>query len=255
VFKKWIAYIKSWFKKSSEDMMDPEIEIQMAIDQAKKKNQELRNQAANIVAHRTQLEAKIEKAADQVGETREMAKQAIIKAEEAKAAGDTAGVAKWTGIAQGQASKLQAAESNLTSLKGQYQTAITQADDAKRAVQANAVKLQELSAKQMALLGSLEQAKMQESVNAAVQSMSSTLDDELPSLESVEEKIEKRKAQAMAKAEIFEATPEGGEAELRQAMNEAQADAKLEELKAELGLTATGEDAAAETGEATELEA
>ena len=255
MFKKWIAYIKSWFKKSSEDMMDPEIEIQMAIDQAKKKNQELRNQAANIVAHRTQLEAKIEKAADQVGETREMAKQAIIKAEEAKAAGDTAGVAKWTGIAQGQASKLQAAESNLTSLKGQYQTAITQADDAKRAVQANAVKLQELSAKQMALLGSLEQAKMQESVNAAVQSMSSTLDDELPSLESVEEKIEKRKAQAMAKAEIFEATPEGGEAELRQAMNEAQADAKLEELKAELGLTATGEDAAAETGEATELEA
>jgi len=255
VFKKWIAYFKSWFKKSSEDMMDPEIEIQMAIDQAKKKNQELRNQAANIVAHRTQLEAKIEKAADQVGETREMAKQAILKAEEAKAAGDTAGVAKWTGIAQGQASKLQAAESNLTSLKGQYQTAITQADDAKRAVQANAVKLQELSAKQMALLGSLEQAKMQESVNAAVQSMSSTLDDELPSLESVEEKIEKRKAQAMAKAEIFEATPEGGEAELRQAMNEAQADAKLEELKAELGLTATGEDTAAETGEATELEA
>jgi len=255
VIKKWIAYIKSWFKSSSNKMMDPEIEIQMAIDQAKKKNQELRNQAANIVAHRTQLESKIEKAADEVGETREMAKQAIMKAEEAKAAGDTAGVAKWTGIAQGQASKLQAAESNLTSLKGQYQTAITQADDAKRAVQANAVKLQELSAKQMALLGSLEQAKMQESVNEAVQSMSATLDDEIPTLESVEEKIEKRKAQAMAKAEIFEATPEGGEAELRQAMNEAQADAKLEELKAELGLTTNDEATPAETGEATELEA
>jgi phage shock protein A len=255
VIKKWIAYIKSWFKSSSEKMMDPEIEIQMAIDQAKKKNQELRNQAANIVAHRTQLESKIEKAADEVGETREMAKQAIIKAEEAKAAGDTAGVAKWTGIAQGQASKLQAAETNLTSLKGQYETAITQADDAKRAVQANAVRLQELSAKQMSLLGSLEQAKMQESVNEAVQSMSATLDDEIPTLESVEEKIEKRKAQAMAKAEIFDATPEGGEAELRQAMNEAQADAKLEELKAELGLTTGNEASGAETGEATELEA
>ena len=255
MIKKWIAYIKSWFKSSSEKMMDPEIEIQMAIDQAKKKNQELRNQAANIVAHRTQLESKIEKAADEVGETREMAKQAIIKAEEAKAAGDTAGVAKWTGIAQGQASKLQAAETNLTSLKGQYETAITQADDAKRAVQANAVRLQELSAKQMSLLGSLEQAKMQESVNEAVQSMSATLDDEIPTLESVEEKIEKRKAQAMAKAEIFDATPEGGEAELRQAMNEAQADAKLEELKAELGLTTGNEASGAETGEATELEA
>ena len=88
MFKKWWLYIQSWFKSTSDDMMDPEIEIQVAIDQAKKKNQDLRNQAANIVAHRTQLETKIEKAADEVGETREMAKQAILKAEEAKAAGD-----------------------------------------------------------------------------------------------------------------------------------------------------------------------
>ncbi len=255
MFKKWWLYIQSWFKSTSDDMMDPEIEIQVAIDQAKKKNQDLRNQAANIVAHRTQLETKIEKAADEVGETREMAKQAILKAEESKAAGDAAGVAKWTNIAQAQATKLQAAENNLTSLKGQYGTAITQADEAKRAVQANAVKLQELSAKQMELLGALEQAKMQETVNAAVQSMSATLDDGLPTLESVEDKIEKRKAQAMAKAEIFEATPEGGEAELRQAMNEAQADAKLEELKAELGLTTGGETTQSDSGEATGLEA
>ena len=255
MFKKWWLYIQSWFKSTSDAKMDPEIEINMAIDQAKKKNQDLRNQAANIVAHRTQLESKIEKAADQVGETREMAKQAILKAEESKAAGDTAGVAKWTNIAQAQATKLQAAENNLTSLKGQYGTAITQADEAKRAVQANAVKLQGLTAKQMELLGALEQAKMQETVNAAVQSMSATLDDSLPTLESVEDKIEKRKAQAMAKAEIFEATPDGGEAELRQAMNEAQADAKLEELKAELGLTTGGEATQAEAGEATGLEA
>jgi phage shock protein A len=255
MFKKWWLYIQSWFKSTSDDMMDPEIEIQVAIDQAKKKNQDLRNQAANIVAHRTQLETKIEKAADEVGETREMAKQAILKAEDAQTAGDAAGVAKWTNIAQAQAMKLQAAENNLTSLKGQYGTAITQADEAKRAVQANAVKLQELSAKQMELLGALEQAKMQETVNAAVESMSTTLDDGLPTLESVEDKIEKRKAQAMAKAEIFEATPEGGEVELRQAMNEAQADAKLAELKAELGLSTAQEAPQADSGEATGLEA
>jgi len=255
MFKKWWLYIQSWFKSTSDDMMDPEIEIQVAIDQAKKKNQDLRNQAANIVAHRTQLETKIEKAADEVGETREMAKQAILKAEDAQTAGDAAGVAKWTNIAQAQAMKLQAAENNLTSLKGQYGTAITQADEAKRAVQANAVKLQELSAKQMELLGALEQAKMQETVNAAVESMSTTLDDGLPTLESVEDKIEKRKAQAMAKAEIFEATPEGGEVELRQAMNEAQADAKLAELKAELGLSTAKEAPQTDSGEATGLEA
>ncbi|MCH8900372.1 MAG: PspA/IM30 family protein [Acidobacteria bacterium] len=252
MLRKWWEYIKAWFRSASDSAMKPEIEIQMAMDEAKKKNQDLRNQAANIVAHRTQLEAKIEKEADTVGETREMAKQAILKAEEARAAGDTAGVDKWTSAAQALALKLQASETNLSSLTSQYEVAIQQAEDAKRAVQANATRLQELSAKQIELMGKLEQAKMQEAVNDAVQTMSSTMDDELPSLASVEEKIELRKAKAMAKAEIYEATPQGAEAELRGAINQTAADAKLEELKAELGLTTGSE---ADTGEATGFEA
>ena len=66
--------------------------------------------------------------------------------------------------------------------------------------------------------------------------MSGTLDDDVVTLDKVEDKIEKRKAEAMAKAELHEATPEGGEAELREAVSLAQADTKLEELKAELGI-------------------
>lgn len=252
MLRKWWEYIKAWFRGASNRVMDPAVEMQMAIDQAKQQDRNLRNQAANIVAHRTQLEGRIEKEADTVGETREMAKQALMKAEEARAKGDTAGVDKWTTTAQSLALKLQAAENNLSSLTQQYEVAIGQAEDAKRAVQQNATKLQELSAKQIELMGTLEQAKMQEQVNQAVQVMSATLDDEMPSLASVEEKIEKRKAQAMAKAEIYEATPQGAEAELRQAINETAADAKLEELKAELGLTTGG---TTETGEATGLEA
>ena len=177
------------------------------------------------------------------------AQQALLRAEKAQAEGDVDGVTKWTNIAQAQATKLQAAENNLTSLTGQYEMAISQAEEAKAAVVANAARLQELSAKQMELLGALEQAKMQESVNAAVQSMSATMDDSMPSLEDVADKIEKRKAQAMGQAEVFDVTPEGGEIELRQALNEAQADAKLEELKAELGLTDVAEPAPAPEAE------
>jgi phage shock protein A len=70
-----------------------------------------------------------------------------------------------------------------------------------------------------------------------MESMSATLEDEVPSLERVQEKIEKRKSEAMAHAELREATPEGAEIELREAVSLAQADAKLDELKAELGLT------------------
>lgn len=236
MLKRWWEYIKSWFKSTSEDMMDPEIEIQMAIDQAKKKDQDLRNQAAKVIAHKTQLESRIERAAEDVGEAREMAKQALLKAEDSKAAGDEAGVLKWTQSAQSLAMKLQASENNLNSLKGQFESSVSQAEQAKEAVQTNAMKLQELSAKRMELMGTLEQAKMQETVNEAVSSISAAVDDAVPSLDEVENKIEQRKAEAMARAELHEATPEGAEAELRKEIDMAQADQKLSELKAELGL-------------------
>jgi phage shock protein A len=235
-FKRLWGYVKTLFKRTAEGVMKPEIEIEQAIDEARKRDQQLRNQAAKVVAHRTQLESKMEKAADDVGEAREMAKQAIMKAEESKAAGDVAAQDKWTRAAQAIAMKLQASENNLNTLKTQYETASVQADQAKTAVQQNAMRVSELAAKRMELLGTLEAAKMQESVNKAVDALSNTMDYEMPSLEKIEEKIEVRKAEAMAKAELREATPEGSEMELKEAISVAQADAKLDELKAELGL-------------------
>jgi phage shock protein A len=234
--KRLWGYFKALFRRTAERAMDPEIEIEQAIAEARKRDQDLRNQAAKVVAHRTQLESKIERSADDVGEARELAKQALLKAQESTGAGDTAAADKWTRSAQGLAMKLQAAENNLNALKGQYETAAEQAEEAKQAVQQNAMRLQELAAKRMELLGSLQQAKMQESVNKAVEAISATVDDESVSLDRVEDKIEARKAEAMARAELREATPEGAEIELREAVSLAQADAKLAELKAELGL-------------------
>lgn len=236
MLKRWWVYIRSWLKQATEDAMDPEIEIRSVIDEAKRRNQNLRNQAAKVIAHKTLLESQIERAADDAGQAREMAKQALLRSDEAKQAGDEAAVIKWNQAAQTLAMKLQASENNLASLKKQYEIAVEQAETAKEAVQTNAMSLQELSAKRMEMLGSLERAKMQESVNSAVEALSGGIDDEMPSLDEVERKIERRKAEAMAKAELHEATPEGAEAELRKAVNMAETDATLDELRAELGL-------------------
>lgn len=233
-------YIKQLFRSGAERAMNPEIEIEQAITESRRRDQELRNQAAKVIAHRTQIEQRIEGAAKDVGEARETAKQALMRAEAAKNAGDSAGFEKWTQAAQSLALKLQAGESNLGGLKEQYEIAIDQAEAAKKAVQQNAMRLQELAAKRMQLVGKLQQAKMQEAVNSAVESISSTMEVEAPSLERVEEKIEKRLAEAKARTELREATPEGAESELREAVSLAQADAKLEELRKELGLATGG---------------
>jgi phage shock protein A len=236
MFRRIWNYIKQWFRGTAERAMDPEVEIEMAITDARKRDQELRNQAAKVIAHRTQLEQTLEQSADSVGETREMAKQALLRGESAKTAGDAAAESKWNQAAQSLALKLQAAENNLESLKDQYEIAVGQADAAKSAVQQNAKRLQELAAKRMQLLGSLQQARMQEAVNSAVESISANMESEAPSLEKVEDKINQRLASAKARTELREATPAGAEAELREAISVAGADAKLEELRRELGL-------------------
>lgn len=230
------AYIRSWFRSAAESAMDPEIEIQSGIDEARRRDQDLRNQAAKVIAHKTQIQSQIDRTADDVGEAKEMARQALLKADEAKKAGDGAGVTKWTQAAQSLAMRLQASENNLNSLKEQYEFAVEQAEAAKEAVQTNAMNLQELSAKRMEMLGELQQAKMQETVNEAVETMSSRVADDQPSLDEVERKIDQRKAEAMAKAELREATPQGAEEELRKAINMSEAEAKLDELREELGI-------------------
>lgn len=236
MFKRIWGYIKQLFRSTAERAMDPAIEIEQAITESRKRDQELRNQAAKVIAHRTQIEQKLEQSAKDVGEARETAKQALLRAEKAKNEGNATEMQRWTQAAQSMALKLQASESNLSGLKEQYEFAIGQADAAKTAVQQNAMRLQELGARRIQLLGQLQQAKMQEAVNSAVESISASMEVEAPSLERVEEKINARLAEAKARTELREATPEGAEAELREAISLAQADAKLEELKRELGL-------------------
>jgi phage shock protein A len=241
VFKKWWNYIKAWFGKKSDEAMDPEIEIEMAIKDAQKKDQQLRNQAAQVIAHRTQVASELEDAAGDVAEAKELAKQALLKADGAAKAGNASEAERWNQAASSLAMKLQASQSNMDMLQKQLEMANQQADTAKKAVQTNAANVQELAAQRMKLLGELQAAKMQEKVNDAMSSMTATAGIEAPSLDEVENKIQARMAQASAKAELGAATPEGAMAELKESSMQMEADAMLDSLRAELGLGSSGE--------------
>jgi phage shock protein A len=230
------GYLKTAGRLRAEQAMDPEVEIEQAIAEARERDQQLRNQAAKVVANRAMLERNIEQAADEVGKARELAKQALLKADQSGQAGDREAGEKWSRAAEGLAMRLQAAESNLNLLKQQYELAVDQAEQAKRAVQQNALRVQELAARRMQLLGSLQQAKMRETVNRAVEAMTATLDQERPSLDRVEQKIDQRLAEAHARAELRAATPGGAQAELEEAISAAAAESKLAELRSELGI-------------------
>ena len=249
---KFFGYIKTWFGQKTEEIKDPEIEIEQAIQEAMKRDQELRNQAAKVLAHRTQLVAEIEEAGAEVAEAKELAKQALIKSDAAIKSGNAADAEKWNQAASQIAMKMQAAQSTYEMLQKQLATAEAQAAAAKQAVQNNATAVQELSAKRVALLGQLQAAKMQESVNKAMDQLNSAVGDDAPSFEEVENKIQARMAEASAKAELASATdPNVAIAELKTSTMSLKAESALDSLRAELGLGAapTPEVAAAPAAE------
>ena len=75
--KTW-NYIKTWFGKKTEDIKDPEIELEQAIQEAQKRDQELRNQAAQVSPTAPTSRAELEEASGDVAEAKELAKQALL---------------------------------------------------------------------------------------------------------------------------------------------------------------------------------
>jgi phage shock protein A len=237
MFRRLWNYIKTWFGVKTEQAMDPEIQIEAAINEARDRDRALRNEAAKVIAHRSKVADDVEDYAKEVAESKELAKQALLKADAATRAGNAAESARWTQGAQAIALRLQAAQNNLDSMRKQLVTADQQSQQAKDAVHSNAMRLQEVAAKRMEMLGQLEAAKMQESVNSAMASINATVGDEAPSLQEIEDKIESRMAEAQAQTELTASTPEGALAQLEADVNLASADSALDELRAELGLS------------------
>jgi phage shock protein A len=236
VLRRWWNYIKTWFGVKSKEAMDPQIEIEAAINEARENDQNLRNEAAKVIAHRTRVADEVEEMAKEVGEAKELARQALLKSDGAMKAGNTADGEKWNAAAQSIAMRLQASQKNLDSMQQQLTIADQQAEQAKQAVHDNAMRLEEITAKRMEMLGQLEQAKMQESVNKAMAAIDASVGGEAPSLKEIEDKIQDRVAEAMAKTELTAETPEGAMAELEREVDLASANSALDDLRAELGL-------------------
>jgi phage shock protein A len=119
------------------------------------------------------------------------------------------------------------------------------ADNAKAAVQQNSMALQKKLSERQKLLSQLDQAKMQEQMNKAMSQLSATVGEDVPTFAEVEAKIEQRLARAQGMAELTNTTVESSMLEVEQAQMNAEAQARLSELRTQLGLSSPGAASAA----------
>lgn len=233
--KAW-KYLMALFSAKVEEYADPKVQIQQAIEEAQRQHQALSQQAASVIGNQRQLEMKLNRQLDEVEKLNANARQAVLLADQANAAGDTEKAVQYTNAAEAFAAQLVTAEQAVEDLKVLHDQSLQAAAQAKKAVEQNAMLLQQKVAERTKLLSQLEQAKMQEQVSASLQQMDSTLSapGNVPSLDAVRDKIERRYANALGAAELAQNSVQGRMLEVQQAGVQMAGHSRLEQIRASM---------------------
>ena len=218
-------YFMALLSGKLDEHADPKIQIQQAIEEAQRSHQQLTQQAAAVIGNQRQLEMKL---ARQLGEVEKLQGSARQASDEAKAG-------QYEQTATTFATQLVAAEQSMEDLKSLHDQALQAAEQAKKAVESNAMHVQQKLAERSKLLTQLEQAKMQEQVSASLSSMSElSAPGTTPSLSEVRDKIEARYARALGSAELAQDSVEGRMLEVQKSTLETAGSSRLAQIRASM---------------------
>lgn len=244
-------YMTAKLSGSFEEAADPKVQLEQAIQEAQDQHRRLTEQAANVIANQKQTQMRLDRAQDELEKVTGNARQALMLTDESTTKGDTAKALEYQAAAESFANRMIALEHEVTSLNAMLLEAAKNADAAKSAVQQNSSALQKKLSERQRLLSQLDQAKMQEQMNKALTQLSATIGEDVPTFEEIREKIETRSARAQGMADLQGASVESRMLEVEQAQINAEAQARLSELRTQLGLPGP---AAAETAVAPSAE-
>lgn len=233
--KRW-KYLVAKLGGNFEESADPKVQLEQAITEAKDQHKRLKQQAANVIANQKQTELRLNRSIEELERVNANARQAVTMADGAHQSGDTEKAQRYTHAAEQFANRLLSLEQEIESLKSLHFQASEAAEQAKNAVEQNSDLLQKKLSEKQALLSQLDQAKMQESVNKAMATLSEAVGEDVPTFTEVRDKIEARYAQAKASAELTEGNVETQMLEVEKAARNAEAMGRLESIKAELGI-------------------
>jgi phage shock protein A len=235
VVRKMYRYLSASANRKIDEKADPRVQIEQAIDEAQKQHRALVQNAAAVVGRQRQLEMRMARQIDDVRNLTESARQALRLSDDARLAGDAATAHRYEQTAQTLAAKLVTSESSLEDMKGLHVQASAAAEQAKRAVEDNSARLEEMLDERTRLLTQIEHTAMQEQVAKSLEAMSPLAPKgDTPTLAEVRDKIEKRQALALGRHELASQGMEARMLEVRRATLDARASDRLAALRREL---------------------
>ncbi len=231
-FSKGWKYVMASFDQKIDENADPKVQIQQAVEGAKKQHREISEHAAEIIGRKTQLEMQLNRLVKTQQDYQDQTRRALELADSSE---DPQKAAEYNQAAEVVASQLVAVENELANLKAQHEAASQAAEQAKAQQQQSEARLKEQLAQVDQLLSQADQAAMQEKNAEALNSMNELKpDDSTPTLDSVRAKIEKRYADALGAQELHQAAGGSRIQEITAAGHDMAATSRLDEIRAEM---------------------
>jgi phage shock protein A len=239
--RKWWNYIGTKLGMQLEASADPKVQLEQAITDAREQHRLLTEQAATVIANQKQLEFRLDRAIDEYQKAHASAGQALTLADQAQRAGNGEESARYEQAAEAFANRIIALERDIEELKQSVLAATQASTQARAAVNQNSAALQKKLAQRESLLSQLDQAKMQEQMNAAMSQLTAVAGEDGPTLDEVRTKIERRLATAQATSELTGVNVDASMLAVEQAQQHAEAQARLGEMRTQLGLLTPGD--------------
>jgi phage shock protein A len=236
LFRRVWGYLTAAGNQKFDEKADPKVQLEQAIIEAQDQHRRLKEQAANVIANQKQTELRLNRSLEELEKANNAAAQALMMADTAQKSGDPTKAGEYTSAAESFANRMIALEQEVEDLKQLHLQSSEAAAQAKAAVQQNGDALQQKLAERQKLLSQLDQAKMQEQVNRSMAQLSATVGEDVPTFAEVREKIEIRYAKAKGMAELEEESVPNRMLEVEQATMNAEAVARLDALREQLGL-------------------
>jgi phage shock protein A len=222
-----------------DELADPKIQIEQAIEEARQQHALLSQQAAAVIGNERELELKLTRSLEETEKLQANARQALLLADQARKAGDEPKAAGYEDSAKAFASRLVGVEASMKELHAMHARAAQASEQARAAVESNAMALQRKLAERTRLLSQLDQAKMQERLNEAMAGMTELAPSgDTPTLAEVRDKIESRYARALGQAELSAGTVEARMLEVERAAIDVEGAARLDAIRKDMGLAA-----------------
>lgn len=244
-FSKGWKYLMASFDNKIDENADPKVQIQQAVDAAKQQHNQIMQQASQIIGQQKQLEMKLDRLVKDRDALQDKARQAIQLADKAAQEGDATKAQEFNNTAEVFASQLVSVEQQLEETTALHNQAKAAAEDATQKSKESEMRLKEQLSQIDALRAQADQAQMQETVTQSMDSLNQfgKNDDSVPTLDAVREKIERRYADALGAQELTQNSVNDRIAEIQQTGTDMRAAARLEQIRAEAGLTSGTETA------------